>query len=110
MNVLANSMMGLKAANNGILAEMSTGAKNWVSMKSMKAEYQRRHEKWTGGFNLEAATRKNKGSQTDCDLEGLNLCKLEKIHWTPKATKRGTWRTLEETQESMKNGPINGQT
>jgi hypothetical protein len=46
MNVLANSMMGQKATNDGMLAVMSgQGAKNWMSMKSMKVEHQRRHEK-----------------------------------------------------------------
>jgi hypothetical protein len=46
MSVSVNSIMGLKAANNGILAVMSGhGAKNWMSIKPMKAEHQRRHEK-----------------------------------------------------------------
>jgi hypothetical protein len=36
-------MMGLKAANNGILAAMSRqGAKDWMSVKSMQAEHHKK--------------------------------------------------------------------
>jgi hypothetical protein len=63
--------MGLKAANNGILAAMSgQGAKNWMSMKSMRSLLLLvtwKHEQWTDDLDHETTTWRNKGNTDRLD-------------------------------------------
>jgi hypothetical protein len=61
------------------------GAKNWMAMKSMKAEYQEVN-KWPQPRRSDSQEQR----LNDYGLEGLDRCKPEDIHPTSKATKRGT--------------------
>ncbi len=71
MSIMVNSMAGLNAANNDMLAVMSRkGAKNSMSMKPMKAE----HHRDTRSEQVDLTTKQRLGrtmrSQIDCEFKG----------------------------------------